>query len=70
MLGTVWGKPVAGEVPALVVLVFMVVAVGLQEEPVPEKGWRQVAASQWSTVVPHHPYWEPGEMLVLYIFDI
>jgi hypothetical protein len=47
------GKVVAGEVACLVALVFMVVAVGLQEEEAPEKGWRQVFASQWSTVVPH-----------------
>jgi hypothetical protein len=38
----------------LVALVFMVVAVaGLQDEEAPEKGWRQVFASQWSMVVPH-----------------
>jgi hypothetical protein len=54
------GKVVAGEVACLVVLVFIVVVVvGLQDEEEPEKGWRQVFASQWSTVVPHQPYWEP-----------
>jgi hypothetical protein len=31
----------------------------LQDERAPEKGFRQVAASQWSTVVPHQPYWLP-----------
>jgi hypothetical protein len=42
----------------LVALVFIVVWVGLHDEEAPEKGWRQVFASQWSTVVPHQPYWE------------
>lgn len=51
---------VAGEVAGfLVVLVFKVVVVGLQLLEAPEKGCRQVLASQWSTVVPHQPYWEP-----------
>jgi hypothetical protein len=54
------GKVVAGEVACFVVLTFMVVGVaGLQEDLAPEKDWRQVLASQWSTVVPHHPYWLP-----------
>lgn len=53
--GTLVGKVVAGEVACLVALVLRVVAVGLQLEAEPEKGWRQVAASQWSLVVPH---WE------------
>lgn len=48
---------VAGEVACLVALVFKVVAVaavaGLHWEDAPEKGFRQVAASQWSLVVPH-----------------
>jgi hypothetical protein len=53
---------VAGEVACFVTLTFMVVGVaGLQEDLEPEKDCRQVLASQWSTVVPHHPYWLPGK---------
>ena len=52
--GTDWGKPVAGEVGARVVVVFRVVGVeGLHGELPLEKGFRQVEASQWSLVVPH-----------------
>jgi hypothetical protein len=52
---------VAGEVPCFVALVLRVVGVeGLQDDEEPEKAFRQVAASQWSTVVPHQPYWLPG----------
>lgn len=55
------GKVVAGEVACLVALVLRVVGVeGLQDDEEPEKFFRQVAASQWSTVVPHQPYWLPG----------
>jgi hypothetical protein len=55
MTGTDWGKPVAGEVGAfLVVVVFRVVGVaGLQDDEPLEKDFRQVEASQWSFVVPH-----------------
>jgi hypothetical protein len=55
------GKVGAGEVP-FVGLTFIVVGVaGLQEDEEPEKFFRHVAVSQWSTVVPHHPYWLPAE---------
>jgi hypothetical protein len=55
MTGTDWGKPVAGEVGAfLVVVVFSVVGVaGLHDEEPLENCFRQVEASQWSFVVPH-----------------
>lgn len=50
----------AGDVACFVALVLRVVGVaGLQEEVGPEKDFRHVAASQWSMVVPHQPYWLP-----------
>lgn len=45
---------VAGDVACLETLTAMVVGVAdLQEDEEPEKAVRQVAALQWSTVVPH-----------------
>tara|TARA_R110002003_G_scaffold9_8_gene416 strand:+ start:4418 stop:4648 length:231 start_codon:yes stop_codon:yes gene_type:complete len=52
--GTSAGKVVAGDVACLETLTAMVVGVAdLQEDEEPEKAVRQVAALQWSTVVPH-----------------
>lgn len=55
MTGTEAGKVCAGDVgaEAFVVVFIVVEALGAHEEPAAEKGFRQVAASQWSLVVPH-----------------
>lgn len=55
MTGTEAGKVCAGEVgaEALVVVSSVVEAIGAQEEPGAEKDFRQVGASQWTSVLPH-----------------
>lgn len=46
--------------PCLVAVLKVVGVAPPHDEREPEKVFRQVDLSQWSTVVPHQPYWLPG----------
>lgn len=49
--------------PCLVTVLKVVGVAPPQDERESEKDFRQVDLSQWSTVVPHQPYWLPVERI-------